>query len=44
MMQAAWSSLAMDYQNRQKLSGTKFQYFIIKQLACPPPSAFDATP
>ena len=44
MIQAAWSSLAMDYQLRQKLSGTNFVFFIIKQLACPPPTTFDATP
>jgi hypothetical protein len=42
LLQAAWSSLVMDYVARQKLSGTGMKYFILKQLACPPPEAFDA--
>ena len=43
-LQGVWSSLQLDYVLRQKLSGTNFQFFIMKQLACPPPSAFDETP
>lgn len=43
-VQSIWSSLVMDYQLRQKLSGTNFQFFVIKQLACPPPAALDLTP
>ncbi|MBY0287281.1 MAG: N-6 DNA methylase [Mycobacteriaceae bacterium] len=40
-MHALWSSLIFDYIARQKFSGTSMTYFIVKQLACPPPKAFD---
>jgi hypothetical protein len=43
-LQAVWSSLAFDYVARQKLSGTHLTYGILKQLACPAPTAFDAVP
>jgi hypothetical protein len=33
-----------DYVAPQKLSGTGMTYFIVKQLACPAPTAFDVTP
>ena len=38
---ATLSSMAFDYVARQKLSGTNFQYFVTKQLACPTPATFD---
>jgi hypothetical protein len=41
LLQAVWSSLPFDYVSRQKLSGTHMNQFIVKQLACPPPSTFD---
>lgn len=44
LLHAVWSSLAFDYIARQKLSGTSMTYGVVKQLACPTPSAFDATP
>ena len=44
LLQSVWSSLAFDFVSRQKLSGTHMKYFVIKQLACPSPQAFDATP
>ena len=44
LLQAVWSSLVFDYISRQKLSGTHMKYFIVKQLACPEPAAFDALP
>ena len=44
LLQSVWSSLAFDYISRQKLSGTGMTYFIVKQLACPEPAAFDGTP
>ena len=44
LLQSVWSSLVFDYISRQKLSGTGMTYFIVKQLACPPPAAFDDTP
>jgi len=44
LLQAVWSSLAFDYISRQKLSGTGMTYFIVKQLACPGPAAFDGAP
>jgi len=40
LLHAVWSSLVFDYVARQKLSGTNFQYFIIKQLPCPRPETF----
>ncbi|MDQ1250284.1 MAG: hypothetical protein QG597_4663, partial [Actinomycetota bacterium] len=42
LLLAVWSSLVFDYIARQKLSGTGMTYFILKQLACPRPEAFDA--
>ena len=42
ILQATWSSLAMDYVARQKLSGTGMTYFILKQLACPSPEVFES--
>jgi hypothetical protein len=44
LLQAVWSSLAFDYVSRQKLSGNNFAYFVVKQVACPAPEAFDAVP
>jgi hypothetical protein len=44
MLQAVWSSLAFDYVARQKLSGTAMKYFIVKQVACPPPAVFEEVP
>jgi hypothetical protein len=44
LLQAVWSSYVYDYIARQKLSGTGMTYFIVKQLACPRPDEFDATP
>ena len=41
-LQAVFSSLVFDYVARQKLSGTHMTYGVVGQLACPPPSAFDA--
>lgn len=43
-LQAVWSSLIFDYISRQKLSGLGMAYFIVKQLACPSPTAFESTP
>ena len=42
LLQAVWSSLIFDYISRQKLSGMNMTYTILNQIACPPPSAFDA--
>jgi superfamily II DNA or RNA helicase len=44
LLHAVWSSLIFDYVARQKLSGTHMKFFVMKQLACPMPSAFDAVP
>jgi hypothetical protein len=41
LLHAVWSSLAFDYVARQKISGAAMKYFIIKQLACPAPAAFE---
>lgn len=41
-MHATWSSIIFDYLARQKLSGTHMTYFIVKQIACPPPDTFEA--
>jgi hypothetical protein len=41
ILQAVWSSLVFDYVARQKFSGTHMTFGIVKQLACPPPAAFD---
>jgi hypothetical protein len=40
LLHAVWSSMAFDYVARQKLSGTSMSYFIVEQLACPPPATF----
>jgi hypothetical protein len=37
---AVLSSLSFDFIARQKLGGTSFKYFTMKQLVAPPPSAF----
>lgn len=39
-LMATMSSLVFDYIARQKLGGTSFTYFTMRQIACPPPSAF----
>jgi hypothetical protein len=41
LLQATWSSMVFDYVARQKISGTSMMQFIVKQLACPSPDAFD---
>jgi hypothetical protein len=43
-LQSAWSSLVSDYIIRQKLSGTTLSAYIVEQLACPRPEAFDEPP
>ena len=37
---ATMASLSFDYVARQKVGGTSFKYFTMRQIACPPPSAF----
>lgn len=37
---AAMSSVSFDYVARQKVGGTSFKFFTMRQIACPPPSAF----
>lgn len=44
LLQAVWSSLAFDYVARQKLSGTHMTFGVLKQIACPTPTTFDAAP
>ena len=44
LLQSVWSSIAFDYVARQKLSGTGMTYFILKQVACPPPAVFEEVP
>lgn len=44
LLQATWSSLVFDYISRQKLSGAGMSLFTVKQLSCPTPEVFDATP
>jgi len=44
LLQAVWSSFFFDYLARQKLSGAGMSFFILKQLACPEPAAFEAVP
>ncbi|WP_244216563.1 Eco57I restriction-modification methylase domain-containing protein [Gordonia alkanivorans] len=41
LLHALWSSMVFDYVARQKLSGTGMTFFIVKQLAAPPPIAFE---
>lgn len=43
-LHAAFSSLISDYLMRQKLSGTTLSSYIVEQLACPAPGAFDVVP
>ena len=40
-LQANWTAFVFDFVVRQKLAGTDLAFFIVKQLACPPPEAFD---
>lgn len=40
LLHATWSSIAFDYVARQKMSGITLNYFIVKQVACPAPTAF----
>ena len=44
LIQSVWSTVVADYVVRQKMSGTGLKFFIQKQIACPAPTAFDATP
>ena len=39
-LHAVWSSLVFDFVARRKLSGSHMNYFTVKQLACPTPTAF----
>jgi len=41
LMAACLSSLAFDYLARMKLGGPNMNFFILKQIPMPPPSAFD---
>ena len=43
-LQANLSALVTDYVVRQKLSGPALKYFVIKQVAVLPPTAYDAVP
>ncbi|VVJ19633.1 Possible restriction /modification enzyme [Amycolatopsis camponoti] len=40
LLHAIWSSIAVDYIVRQKISGTHMIYSVVKQLACPTPTVF----
>lgn len=40
----AWSSLAVDYVSRQKLSGSNFVYHVMRQICIPAQSTFEAAP
>lgn len=40
---ASLNSLACDFVARQKLGGTSLKYYVIKQLAVPPPSSYSDT-
>jgi hypothetical protein len=44
LLQAAWSSLVLDYVARQKLSGTHMTYGVVHQLATPAPTSFAESP
>jgi hypothetical protein len=44
ILHSVWSSLIFDYIARQKQAGSGMTYFIVRQLACPKPSTFEATP
>ncbi|SIF83256.1 type II restriction enzyme methylase subunit [Mycobacteroides abscessus subsp. abscessus] len=41
LLHGLWSSMVFDYIARQKFSGTSMTYFIVKQIACPPPTTFN---
>ena len=43
-LQAILSSVALDYVCRQKMSGNNLTYNIVRQIACPTPDTFAATP
>lgn len=40
LLHGIWSSMAFDYVSRQKISGTHMVYAVVKQIACPTPTAF----
>lgn len=42
LLLATWSSLVFDFVTRQKQSGTHLKFFVMRQLPCPRPEAFDA--
>lgn len=42
LLGAIAASLIFDYAVRQKFAGSNMQYFIVKQIACPPPDQFHA--
>jgi N-6 DNA Methylase len=44
LLQAIWSSFVFDYMARQKQSGADVPYHIVKQLPCPTPESFSASP
>lgn len=44
MLVASMNSFALDYVARQSVGGTHLNFFILKQLPVPPPSAFSAQP
>jgi hypothetical protein len=43
-LQAALSALALDYVARRKITGTHANHYLLKQIACPTPETFAATP
>lgn len=44
LLHSVWSSFALDYISRQKVSGASMTYTTVRQLACPEPAAFEAVP
>ena len=44
LLQAALSSLILDYVLRQRMNGVTLNFYLVKQIACPPPEAFSQTP
>ncbi len=44
LLHAVMTSMVFDYVARQKLAGSNMVYFIVRQLACPEPAAFDPAP
>ncbi len=42
LLQATWSSLVVDFIARQKQSGAHLKFYVVRQLAVPPPEAFEA--